>query len=70
MQITLGWWLIPAALTALFLWLTFRRDRNARPSGGGIMPFPDLTIFFRLLWLIPVGFVWAIYFAAIALTRT
>jgi hypothetical protein len=60
--ITFGWWVIPFVLTVLCLIPMFRRTK---PTGGatvfaGIGMMIDAMI--RALWLIPIGFIWAIYF--------
>lgn len=58
LTITLGWWLIPAFVTALCLFAMFRTG-NAN-SGG--MFGNAFDVLFSLFWLIPIGFIWAIYF--------
>ena len=61
MTITLGFWLIPVVLTLFGLAAMFRPY-----EGGGDFDFGAI---FRVLWLLPIAFVWVVYFAILALTK-
>jgi len=52
-------WAIPTALTVGCLFMLFR------PTGEHNWLSDAFTTLVRLLWLIPIGFVWAIYFAVL-----
>ena len=58
MTITFGAWVIPLALTIICLWMMFRPIRDCSGYLGGAF-----EAMFRLFWLIPIGFIWAVYFA-------
>jgi hypothetical protein len=55
MTITIGGWIIPLAITVPFLWLAFKPYKKTGDY--------DFGAIFDFLWLIPIGPVWAIYFA-------
>ena len=57
MTITIGVWIIPVVLTLLCLFLMLR---PYHPQGDY-----DFGFIFRAGWLIPIGFIWAIYFAVL-----
>ncbi len=54
MTITFSWWAIPLILsTGMFVWMS----RPYQRSGDY-----DFGVVFRLFWLLPIMFVWLIYF--------
>lgn len=64
LTITLGWWLLPAALTVIFLIIMVINLINANKPMTHWLDFEGMFSFIAaLLCLVPIGFVWAIYFA-------
>lgn len=57
MKITIGLWVIPTVATVAMLIMMFRPYRS---SGAW-----DFCSVFRLFWLIPILFVWVVFFAAL-----
>lgn len=55
MTITIGVWIIPAILTLCCLVGMFWPYETS--------DYDFFTPILRLMWLIPIGFIWAIYFA-------
>jgi hypothetical protein len=55
--IALGWWIIPAILTLLFLYLVSKSDESAES-------FLGCLVFFSAL-----GWIWVIYFAVAFFTK-
>lgn len=53
--ITIGWWIIPVILTLGMLGMTLRPWESEGPY--------DISFLFRILWLIPILFVWVVYLA-------
>lgn len=56
MTVVLGWWLLPAAIT--LIWLMFAVIESSGPSGG----FLDMTGLLSIIGLVPVLAAWLIYF--------
>lgn len=57
LTLTIGWWIIPVILTLICL---SRMLRQSEEDWGIFFGFAAL---FRLFWLIPILFIWLIYFA-------
>ena len=61
MTLTIGLWIVPAMLTAIMLFMMLRPYlMSGDYDFGGI---------FRVLWLVPIAIVWAIYFGAMLFFR-
>ena len=54
--ISSGWWIIPTIPTLICLAFMFRPLQNT----GGLLSGLDAV--FRVFWLIPILFVWLLYF--------
>jgi hypothetical protein len=60
MQVNIGWWIVPLLVTVLLLYKASPKDGKYKYTGGNFSHL-DLTNLLRLIWLIPVGFVWVVY---------
>lgn len=54
MTIKIGIWFVPVILTAFCLGMMFRPYRS---SGDW-----DFSVIFRVLWIVPIAILWAVYF--------
>lgn len=64
MSITLGWWMIPAALT-LLLWFGGRRMLGGCESSGGDYSLGGIV---EVFLLVPILLAWLVYFAVLYFT--
>jgi hypothetical protein len=58
MQVTIGWWIVPLLITVFLSYKAYPKDRK---HTGGNFSRLELDNLLRLIWLVPVGFVWVIY---------
>ena len=63
MTITVGLWIIPTILTVACVVMLFR-SAVGRPGYSG-MYSSAFDALFAMFWLIPIGFIWAAYFAVL-----
>jgi len=66
-NVTFGWWILPAILTFILLCIMFRpldTHKNVRNSNSWIdsnFLFDGIESVFRLLWFIPILLIWVVY---------
>jgi len=65
MNIILSWWIIPGVLTLFFGYKAWPKDE--RYSSGNFSHM-EIDNFIRLFWLLPLFFIWAVYFCVMYFT--
>lgn len=65
--ITLGWWIVPLIITIVILGIMFRPVESC---GNDFWGFGTaIECLFRLFWMIPLLFVWLVYFIGLAVNK-